>query len=50
MESCTFGYVVGEDDLSFDTRDSAPFVPKGRYCTFSKSNLSHLQERPLLKV
>ena len=23
-----FGYVIGEDDLSFDTRDSAPFIPK----------------------
>ncbi|WP_411840289.1 glycogen debranching protein GlgX [Paracoccus sp. ME4] len=23
------GYVVGEDDLSFDERDSAPFMPKG---------------------
>ena len=23
-----FGYIVGEDDTTFDTRDSAPFVPK----------------------
>ncbi|WP_410216350.1 glycogen debranching protein GlgX [Paracoccus sp. (in: a-proteobacteria)] len=23
------GYTIGEDDLSFDTRDSAPFMPKG---------------------
>ncbi|MHA6299764.1 glycogen debranching protein GlgX [Devosia sp. CAU 1758] len=23
------GYTIGEDDLSFDERDSAPFVPKG---------------------
>ncbi|WP_196259963.1 glycogen debranching protein GlgX [Pelagibacterium limicola] len=23
-----FGYVIGEDDTSFDTRDSAPFMPK----------------------
>lgn len=23
-----FGYVIGEDDLSYDTRDSAPYVPK----------------------
>ena len=23
------GYVVGQDDLSFDDRDSAPFMPKG---------------------
>jgi isoamylase len=22
------GYTIGEDDLSFDTRDSAPFIPK----------------------
>ena len=26
-EAC-FGYKIGEDDLSFDDRDSAPFVPK----------------------
>lgn len=25
-----FGYIVGEDDLSFDTRDSARFMPKAR--------------------
>lgn len=24
-----FGYVMGKDDLSFDERDSAPFMPKG---------------------
>lgn len=27
-DDALFGYVVGEGDLSFDTRDSAPFVPK----------------------
>ena len=25
-----FGYVMGEEDTTFDTRDSAPFMPKGR--------------------
>ncbi len=25
-----FGYVMGEEDTTFDERDSAPFVPKGR--------------------
>lgn len=27
-DDALFGYVVGEGDLSFDTRDSAPFIPK----------------------
>ena len=27
-DDALFVYVVGEDDLSFDTRDSAPFMPK----------------------
>ncbi|HVY14127.1 MAG TPA: glycogen debranching protein GlgX [Rhodopila sp.] len=25
-----FGYTLGQDDLTFDERDSAPFMPKGR--------------------
>ncbi len=25
-----FGYVMGQDDTTFDERDSAPFMPKGR--------------------
>ncbi len=29
-DPAVFGYVVGEDDLSFDTRDSAPFLPRCR--------------------
>ncbi|WP_371158096.1 glycogen debranching protein GlgX [Jannaschia sp. 2305UL9-9] len=28
-DDAVFGYTIGQDDLSFDTRDSAPFVPKG---------------------
>jgi len=28
-DDALFGYTVGESDLSFDARDSAPFVPKG---------------------
>lgn len=27
-DDALFGYIVGESDLSFDTRDSAPFMPK----------------------
>ncbi|MBC7139707.1 MAG: glycogen debranching protein GlgX [Defluviimonas sp.] len=27
-DDAMFGYVVGEDDLTFDTRDSGPFMPK----------------------
>jgi isoamylase len=27
-DPAVFGYAVGEDDLSFDERDSAPFVPR----------------------
>ncbi|MGR3512131.1 MAG: glycogen debranching protein GlgX [Paracoccaceae bacterium] len=28
-DDAVFGYVVGQDDLSLDERDSAPYVPKG---------------------
>ncbi len=28
-DDALFGYTIGEDDLSFDDRDSAPFMPKG---------------------
>jgi glycogen operon protein len=29
-DDALFGYIVGEGDLTFDTRDSAPFMPKCR--------------------
>jgi glycogen operon protein len=29
-DDACFGYTLGKDDLTFDTRDSAPFMPKGR--------------------
>ena len=41
-DDALFGYTVGEGDLSFDTRDSAPFVPK---CVVTASAFPRAQER-----
>ena len=48
-DSALFAYVVGEDDLSFDTQDSAPFMPKAVVTAplTKAKDLSYLQERPL---
>ncbi|MAD61681.1 MAG: glycogen debranching enzyme GlgX [Myxococcales bacterium] len=48
-DSALFAYVVGEDDLSFDTQDSAPFMPKAVVTAplAKAKDLSHLQERSL---
>lgn len=48
-DDALFGYQVGEDDLSFDTRDSAPFMPK---CVVTHpdslpSSSRRLTQRPL---
>ncbi|RYH01289.1 glycogen debranching enzyme GlgX [Salipiger sp. IMCC34102] len=45
-DDALFGYKVGEDDLSFDERDSAPFMPKGvvvedRFEWSAKETLNH---------
>ena len=48
-DDALFGYTIGQDDLSFDTRDSAPYLPKSvvtapRPAAF---DVSHLTCRPL---
>ena len=45
-DDALFGYEVGTDDLTFDERDSAPFMPKGivvddDYTWTSEPNLRH---------
>ena len=48
-DDALFGYVIGEGDLSFDTRDSAPYMPK---CVVTASLIANrapfeLCQRPL---